>query len=61
MKIIIKSNFDNESVNDRLVCDNVNSFFGNEIVGFLNSFVTEYSTYYYELVPDDYKLYCFEP
>jgi len=37
MKIISKSNFDNEFVNDVLVCDNVNQYFGQKIVDLLNS------------------------
>lgn len=60
MKIIGKSNFDNESVNDILVCDNVNEFYGEEIVVFLNSAGDQNSTYYYLLAPDDYRLYSFE-
>lgn len=61
MKIIGKSNFDDASVNDILVCDNVNEFFGNKIIDFLNASNVQDSIYYYKLVSDDYKLYCFEP
>lgn len=61
MKIIGKSNFDNESVNNVLICDNVGAFFGNKIVDFLNSSDAQDSTYYYELVFDDYELYSFKP
>lgn len=63
MKIIGKSNFDNVSVNDILVCNNINEFLGCKIVDFLNLCETsgQNSTYIYELVSDDYKLYSFEP
>lgn len=61
MKIICGSNFDNESVNDELICNNVDEFFGKKIVDFLNSSGGQNSIYYYELVSEDYKLYSFEP
>lgn len=61
MKIIIKSSFDSESVSDVLVCDNVGEYFGKKITDLLNSSDGQDSIYYYELVPDDYKLYSFKP
>ncbi|MNK84465.1 hypothetical protein D3C87_1043140 [compost metagenome] len=62
MKIICKDNFDRESVNDRLVCENVSEFYGSKIVYFLNDkFSGDYSSDFYKLVEDDYKLYVWEP
>jgi hypothetical protein len=62
MKIIAKSNFDNESVNDFLVCENVKKEFGKYIVAKLNEkYSGENRTYFYVLVSDDYTLYKFEP
>ena len=62
MKIICKSNFDHESVPDKLVAENVNSYYGNYIVAFLNNkFSGNDSPYYFMIVKDDYILYKFEP
>ena len=62
MKIIGKSNFDNEMVNDIIIAENVNEYYGNIIVEFMNEFyVKDSSDYYFHLEPDDYKLYEFEP
>ena len=61
MKIIAVDNFDNESVSDHLVCENVNEHYGNLIVKFLNSEGDNYSPYFYRLVSDDHKLYIWEP
>lgn len=62
MKIIGKSNFDNEMVNDILICENIRKPFGEPIIKFLNeSFCNDHSVYYYKLVEDYYKLYIFKP
>lgn len=61
MKIIVKSNFNSESVSDVLICGNVGEFFGKKIVDFLNSSDWTELAYYYKLVSDDYKLYSFKP
>lgn len=60
MKIIGKSNFDNQSVGDILICNNVDEFFGQKIVDFLNLSDGQDAEYYYRLVSDDYKFYSFE-
>ncbi len=58
MKIIGKSNFDIETVDDILLCENVLSLgYGTEICNALN---TESGEYFFKVVPDDYKLYKFE-
>ncbi len=62
MKIICKDNFDRESVNDQLVCENVNKFYGEMIVDFLNDrFSGDHSPNFYRLVDDNYRLYLWEP
>lgn len=62
MKIVVKSNFDNESINDRLIAENVGEYYGKAIVKFLNNkFGGNTSPDYFILVKDDYKLYEFEP
>jgi hypothetical protein len=62
MKIVAYSNFDSETVNDVLVADNItNSERAETMLKALNDKVTEYSTYYFKIVPDDYKLYVWEP
>lgn len=62
MKIICTDNFGRETVNDRLVCENVNEFYGSKIVEFLNErYSGDYSSDFYRLVNDDYRLYVWEP
>lgn len=61
MKIIGTSNFDIETVNDRLVCERVSAYDGNFLVEMLNSREGETGIYFYTLVPDDYELYVWEP
>jgi hypothetical protein len=57
MKIIAVDNFDNESVSDLLVCENISDYHGNLIVKFLNDREGDYSPYFYRLVSD----YIWEP
>lgn len=62
MKIIAVSNFNNESVSDVLVAENVSEYYAKYIVEFLNSkFSGTSSPNYYRAVLDDHKLYKFEP
>ena len=61
MKIIAIDNFDNESVSDFLVCENISEYHGNLIIKFLNDREGDYSSYFYRLVSDDHKLYIWEP
>lgn len=62
MKIIAVSNFDNESVSDVLVAENVSEYYAKHIVEFLNGkFSGTSSPNYYRVVSDDHKLYKFEP
>jgi hypothetical protein len=62
MKIIRKSNFDKESINDLLIAENVNEFYLSIIVDALNNkFSGIYAPNYFQAVMDDYKLYVWEP
>jgi len=62
MKIICKNNFDLETVNDRLIAENVGEFYAKDITEFLNKKYGGYtSPDYFVIVPDDYKLYVWEP
>jgi hypothetical protein len=62
MKIVAHSNFDNESVSDLLIADNVHPYYGLKLIDFLqDKLSTTYSKYYFKLVDKDYKLYTFEP
>lgn len=56
MKIISTSNYDDPTVSDCLVCDNVSDEYGNKIVDFLNAERLA-SEDYYVLVEDDCNLY----
>lgn len=61
MKIIAVDNFDRETHDDVLVCENVNEFYSKVIVEFLNDkYSGEHASEYYKAVEDDYKLYKFE-
>ena len=62
MKIISSDNFGREHISDKLVCENINKFYGEKIVEFLNkSFSGDYANNYYNLVEDNHKLYKFKP
>jgi len=62
MKIIGVSNFDKDTVNDILVCENItNKLFGNSMLEVLNDrYCSEHSLYFFELVEDDRKLHVWE-
>lgn len=60
LKVIAVSNYDDETMNDSLICDNVNEYYGKIIVDRLNSMYPE-GRMFYKLVPQDTKLYVWEP
>lgn len=58
LKIIIKDNFDRDIFAEEVIAENVNEYLGKELVGeWNNKHWHDYSSYYLELVDDDYKLY----
>jgi len=63
MKIIAKSNFDLETVNDFLVAEHINKTHGEVAVeAFNTAFCSDPSApYFYKLVEDSYQLYTWEP
>lgn len=63
MKIISVDNFNRETVSDILVCENIEAKqYGDCMVKALNDkFSGEDASRYYRLVPNDHKLYKFEP
>jgi hypothetical protein len=61
MKIIETSNFDLDYVDDVLICENVNNYYGSLIVDFLNKDITSSSPNYYMLKEDNYELHKWEP
>lgn len=60
MKIIGVSNFDNETTNDILICENISPEFDKVIVNLLNR-KFQFQGYFFKMVDDDYQLYKFEP
>lgn len=64
MKIIEVDNFDGEgpNSNDVVVAENVHDYYGPKIVEWLiEKYSGDYSSSYFRLVEDDYKLKRFEP
>jgi hypothetical protein len=61
VKIIAVSNFDDETVSDSTVCENVGNWYGPLIVDLLNNHSGERGPRFYKLVPDDHKLYEYDP
>ena len=62
MKIIAKDNFDSGTKSDKLVAENVSSFYAEFLVAKLNlQFSGENAPYFYEAVTDDYKLFVYDP
>jgi len=59
-KIIGVSNFNLDTVNDILICDNMSKYYGEKIVKLLENDVHDSDTYYPKLVKQDYKLYKFQ-
>ena len=58
MKIISKSNFDDERVDDKLIAENVDAYYVGFMVDSLNaSFTTGRSPRIFHVVPDEYVLY----
>jgi len=60
-KIIGKSNFDLDNVSDILIADNLNKYYGEKIVKYLQDNTRDNDTYFPRLVEQDYKLYKWEP
>lgn len=61
MKIICVDNFNRENYDDKLVCENIDKFYGEIVVKPLNDKLSgEYSGSFFKLVDDDYKLYKYE-
>lgn len=60
MKIIGISNFDNDSISDILICENICEGYDKAIINFFND-RADHQTYFFKIVADDYKLYKFEP
>jgi hypothetical protein len=62
MKIICVDNFNRETIDDSLIAENVNEFYGNKITDFLNKEDRDPNTpNFFRLVPDDHVLFKFEP
>lgn len=62
MKIIGKSNFDNERVDDILIAENIrNEFYASVLVAALNDIHGEDAPYFFKVVLDSYELYSWEP
>jgi hypothetical protein len=58
MKIITKDNFCRDYYTETVIAENVNEFFGKQLVQQWNDkYWHEHSDHYLELVEDDYELY----
>jgi len=62
VKIVRISNFNSNKLINESIAENVQTFYGEKIVEFLNkTFSGDYATDYFRLVKDDTKLYKFIP
>jgi len=61
MKIISASNFNDESVSDELIAENVKDSMAEKIAKLLNDETPIHSFLYYRVVKNYYKLYEFKP
>lgn len=61
MKIIAKSNFDNETFSEYVIAEGLNSYYGPLIVKFLQDTTRDGDSVWPVLVSDDYELYKWEP
>jgi len=61
MKVIAISNFDNDTVSDRLIAENLSEEEAKKLAAEKNAKCGKYSTYYYQAVADNHKLYIWEP
>lgn len=61
MKIICTDNYARETISERVVAENVNSYYADLIVQLLNDRAGEHSQDFYVAQPDDYKPYVFQP
>jgi hypothetical protein len=60
MKIVGVSNYDDEKENDVLVASNLTMEKAKSMLNMINSEINPYGTYFYKIVPDDYKLHAFK-
>lgn len=60
-KIIGTSNFDLDNVNDILIADNLNYYYGKLIEKLLIDTMHEHDDYYPKFVEQNYELYKWEP
>lgn len=58
MKIIAVDNLNRDWIPDKLICENINAYYGRMIVDLLNEgYASPSSMNFYKLVQDDYPLY----
>lgn len=57
LKIICVDNYDRELYSDRLICENINPYYAEMIVNYLNDKAGEDSQDYYKAVDSNYKLF----
>lgn len=60
MKIIGTSNFDDDTVSDILICENIQQGYDKIIISLLNS-RSDNQAYFFKVVDNNFKLYKFEP
>ncbi|MGL6184838.1 MAG: hypothetical protein ACRC1T_05605 [Clostridium chrysemydis] len=57
MKIIGIDNLNRDTVSDILICENINKYYGEKLLKYLESECDKYSDCSYKLVEDGYNLY----
>lgn len=61
MKVIGVDNFGRDNVDDILVKENLTECEANKLVEKMNSELNKYSSYFYKVKADNYKLFIWEP
>jgi hypothetical protein len=60
MKIIAVDNFNRETHDDKLICENIDIYYAKLIVRLLNDSYGESSDTFFKVVENDHKLYRYE-
>jgi hypothetical protein len=61
MKIIARDNRDRDYISDKLIAENLSQKDAETVLDALNKGASDSSDWFFEIVPDDHKLYKYSP